>query len=206
MARLREFDTEEALEKAMNIFWEHGYLGASVETLLAGMGLSRGSLYKAFKSKKQLFLRVLERYREKHVEPAAAFLMGEDRHNEDRTGADRIDALFSSLIASINGGDRRGCLLCNTATDAAFADIDIQREANEMLDILARAFHAALLDQPSHPPDGATLEAEAYNLVLQYVGVRVLTRGGREIGWLNKGISAIRAKPPAMVPNQSRCC
>lgn len=195
MARPREFDLDEAVEKAMSVFWEHGYLGASVDTLLAGMGVSRGSLYKAFKSKKQLFLRVLALYREKHVEPAAAFLRGEDGAEDNHGGEDRIEALFASLIASANGGDRRGCLLCNTASDAAFADLEIQDVVNEMLDILARAFHAALLarrrQSPGHPRDDATIEAEAYNLVLQYVGVRILTRGGRDVAWLNQGISRV---------------
>lgn len=195
MARPREFDIDEALEKAMNIFWEHGYLGASVDILLAGMGLSRGSLYKAFKSKKQLFLRVLALYREKHVVPAAAFLTGEDGAENDHGGEDRIEALFASLITSASGGDRRGCLLCNTASDAAFADREIQGMVNEMLDTLARAFHAVLRARrrhsPGHPRDDATIEAEAYNLVLQYVGVRILTRGGRDVAWLNQGVSAI---------------
>ena len=62
MARPREFEPEEAIQKAMQVFWEHGYEGASLPDLLAGMGLTRGSLYKAFKDKKSLFLLVLDRY------------------------------------------------------------------------------------------------------------------------------------------------
>ena len=62
MARPRVFDTDVALSGAMDVFWEHGYEGASRPYLLIGMHLTRGSLYKAFNDKKSLFLTVLNRY------------------------------------------------------------------------------------------------------------------------------------------------
>jgi TetR/AcrR family transcriptional repressor of nem operon len=48
MARPREFDIDEALERAMNVFWSKGYEGASLQDLLDAMNIARGSLYKAF--------------------------------------------------------------------------------------------------------------------------------------------------------------
>ena len=54
MARPREFDTDVALSGAMDVFWEHGYEGASLPDLLIGMHLTRGSLYKAFNGEKTL--------------------------------------------------------------------------------------------------------------------------------------------------------
>ena len=62
MARPRVFDTDVALSGAMDVFWEHGYEGASRPYLLIGMHLTCGSLYKAFNDKKSLFLTVLNRY------------------------------------------------------------------------------------------------------------------------------------------------
>ena len=62
MARPRVFDTDVALSGAMDVFWEHGYEGASRPYLLIGMHLTLGSLYKAFNDKKSLFLTVLNRY------------------------------------------------------------------------------------------------------------------------------------------------
>ena len=62
MARPRVFDTDVALSGAMDVFWEHGYEGASQPYLLIGMHLTRGSLYKSFNDKKSLFLTVLNRY------------------------------------------------------------------------------------------------------------------------------------------------
>lgn len=60
--RPREFDTDEALDKAMMVFWQQGFEGASLTDLTDAMGISRPSLYAAFGNKEELFRRALERY------------------------------------------------------------------------------------------------------------------------------------------------
>jgi AcrR family transcriptional regulator len=60
--RPREFDPDEAVDRALVVFWARGYDGATLAELTAAMGLQRGSLYAAFGSKEALFGRVLERY------------------------------------------------------------------------------------------------------------------------------------------------
>ncbi|AMB87614.1 TetR family transcriptional regulator [Pseudomonas agarici] len=62
MARPREFDENEVLQAALQVFWEKGYEGTSLSDLLEAMGLTKSSLYKAFSSKEALFRRVVERY------------------------------------------------------------------------------------------------------------------------------------------------
>lgn len=52
IGRPREFELEEAARDAMNVFWDLGYEAASLPDLIAGTGLSRGSLYKAFGDKR----------------------------------------------------------------------------------------------------------------------------------------------------------
>src|ERR1700722_106063 len=60
--RPRSFDTEAAVERAMGVFWSHGYNAAALPDLLQATKLSRGSLYAAFGDKRGLFLRALDRY------------------------------------------------------------------------------------------------------------------------------------------------
>lgn len=62
MPRQREFDMEEALDAATETFWRQGYEATSVADLMDAMGLHKGSVYKAFGSKHELFVRVLQRY------------------------------------------------------------------------------------------------------------------------------------------------
>ncbi len=60
--RPREFDMEQALDRAVELFWRHGYEGTSIADLTAALGITRASLYAAFGSKEQLFRRVMDRY------------------------------------------------------------------------------------------------------------------------------------------------
>jgi TetR/AcrR family transcriptional regulator, transcriptional repressor for nem operon len=60
--RPREFDLEEALNDAIEVFRARGYHGTSVQDLTEGTGLARGSLYKAFHDKRSLFLAALDHY------------------------------------------------------------------------------------------------------------------------------------------------
>jgi AcrR family transcriptional regulator len=60
--RPRSFCTDTVLDRALTVFWQHGYEGASIADLTAAMGINTPSLYAAFGSKEGLFRAVLERY------------------------------------------------------------------------------------------------------------------------------------------------
>jgi AcrR family transcriptional regulator len=64
MGRARTFDAEEALDRAMTVFWRKGYEGTSLSDLTQAMGINRPSLYAAYGNKQELFRKVLERYGE----------------------------------------------------------------------------------------------------------------------------------------------
>lgn len=60
--RPRAFDTEKALDSALDVFWRKGYEGASLPDLTEAMGINRPSLYAAFGNKEALFRKALDRY------------------------------------------------------------------------------------------------------------------------------------------------
>jgi AcrR family transcriptional regulator len=62
MPRQRTFDTDEALEAVLRVFWSKGYEGTSYADLVAAVGVERPALYSAFGNKEAMFLRALERY------------------------------------------------------------------------------------------------------------------------------------------------
>lgn len=60
--RPRSFDLDQVLDKALEVFWQKGYEGASLPDLTQAMGINKPSLYAAFGNKEQLFLKAVERY------------------------------------------------------------------------------------------------------------------------------------------------
>jgi AcrR family transcriptional regulator len=65
LGRPREFDMASALDEAMEVFWRHGYEGATVAELTDAMGINPPSLYAAFGSKEGLLKAALDRYSQK---------------------------------------------------------------------------------------------------------------------------------------------
>ncbi|MGB3316767.1 MAG: TetR/AcrR family transcriptional regulator [Albidovulum sp.] len=173
MARPREFDEDDAIEKALGVFWALGYDGTALPDLLTGMGLTRGSVYKAFKSKKALFLTVLDRYETEAVAMAVNMLTDPAMPN----GRDRIMALFNHIALVAEAGDRRGCLLCSAAAGPAATDPEIAGAVERGLGQIRDGFEMALSasDIPGMHEAGPRADrAEA--LITFYVGMRILAR------------------------------
>ena len=114
MARLREFDTDVALDAAMQAFWLHGYEATSLADLMAATGLKKGSIYKAFKDKHSLFMLALQQY----LNQANA---SNRQHLEDAISPKAgISALLQSIISQRgNDKDRRGCFMLNSLVELA---------------------------------------------------------------------------------------
>ncbi|HEX4360978.1 MAG TPA: TetR/AcrR family transcriptional regulator [Pseudonocardia sp.] len=62
--RPRSFDVDDALDRAVEAFWRHGYEGASLQVLTGAMGINKTSMYAAFGRKEELFHRAVARYAE----------------------------------------------------------------------------------------------------------------------------------------------
>jgi AcrR family transcriptional regulator len=62
MGRPRAFNADAALDQAMEVFWRHGYEGATIVQLTEAMGINPPSLYAAFGSKEGLLKAALDRY------------------------------------------------------------------------------------------------------------------------------------------------
>lgn len=176
MARPREFDIDEALDGAMQVFWAKGYEATSLPDLLAAMGIARGSLYKAFADKRSIYLAALDRYDRTVVAEAAAMLRERGRGD----GAERIRRLFKSAADAVAlRNDRRGCLLCNAAVDQAPGDPEAAAKVLAMLKRLERAIEAALADSKAAARWPAARRAAAARVLTNaYMGLRVLARGG----------------------------
>src|SRR6267143_5467200 len=108
MARHKEFDRDETLQKAMEVFWSRGYEAASIGDLVKHMGINRQSLYDTFGDKHTLYLLALDRYRE--VEGRRMFELLEQPGSVKKT----LRQLFEGVVdGSLRDGQRRGCFMGN---------------------------------------------------------------------------------------------
>ncbi|SMD20775.1 TetR/AcrR family transcriptional regulator [Rhizobium sp. RU36D] len=115
--RPREFDLDRALDRAIVVFSERGYQGASISELKSAMGVAAGSLYKAFPDKRAIFLAALERY--KTLRDAVM----RERVEAGQTGRDKVEHLLSVYAdASLGTSGRTGCLIVASATEMALMD------------------------------------------------------------------------------------
>ncbi|MGI9350830.1 MAG: TetR/AcrR family transcriptional regulator [Rhizobiaceae bacterium] len=188
MARPREFDIEQAREDAMNVFWDGGYKGTSLPDLLDSLGLSRGSLYKAFDSKRSLFVEALLLYDKTVLQPGVALL----KDGRIISGESRIEKFFDYAVDRAEAGDRRGCLLCNAAVGAAHDDREIGTIVARMFKELTSGIEVALQDTSKFST--ATDEervAKANGITMIYVGLRVLVRSGAEITQLRNSVNGM---------------
>ncbi|MFB8280441.1 TetR/AcrR family transcriptional regulator [Nocardia colli] len=102
--RPRAFDEATILDRAVEVFWRHGYEGTSMSVLTDAMGINRPSLYATFGNKKQLFQRAFDRYRQTHVAYIGDTL-------EQSTAYAVIENFLRSGVDALTAGDHpRGCL------------------------------------------------------------------------------------------------
>lgn len=131
VGRPRTFDTDNALDKALQVFWRRGYEGASLSDLTKAMGISPPSLYAAFGNKEALFRRALDRY----AEERASF------RNEAFAASTAYGAIERLLRGTAdflaNRRNPLGCLLvqaaltCGEAADPIRRELNAQRAAGE---------------------------------------------------------------------------
>ena len=120
--RPREFDVGEALDRAVRVFCERGYHATSIGDLTEATGLASGSLYKAFKDKRGLYVAALSHYKDaRDAELRAALAPA-------RTGRARVHAaLLHYAEASHGERGRLGCLVINGASEIATFDPELAR-------------------------------------------------------------------------------
>jgi TetR/AcrR family transcriptional regulator, transcriptional repressor for nem operon len=177
MARLKEFDEERAIDKAVDCFWARGYEATSVRDLADAMGIGGTSLYNAYGDKRALFVKCLERYANRSSRERMARL--EEKH----APKEAIRAFLTEIIErSLKDRDCKGCLLVNSALDVAPHDSAIGKAIAAYLDEI-RAFFRRNIDAArltGAVPKGVDAEALSGHLLGVLMGIRALARVKQE--------------------------
>ncbi|MGC4767838.1 TetR/AcrR family transcriptional regulator [Micromonospora sp. DT44] len=153
MAGRKQFDVDEALRRAMHVFWRWGYSEASIERLTEGTGLGRGSLYGTFGDKSALFRKSLLRYAETYHPLYQQALS----HSQANPGAVVAAYLRVTLDRIADPAVPDGCLLTMSAAQLQALDAEGQAMVQAMIAGLRAMLEQALLAAGAGDQEAADL-------------------------------------------------
>lgn len=175
MARTKEFNEDQVLDKAIEIFWHKGYNGTSAQDLVTYLGLSRSSLYDTFGDKQKLFVASLKKYQKQSQDQIVALFEASENIKET------LRSIFKqAVVESLEDRITKGCFMVNTSIELAMHDPEIAKIVQNNTKTMEGIFIKALQKgqdsgQVSKKMDAKTLARFIFN---NYSGIRVLARTG----------------------------
>lgn len=192
MARPRQFDEQEAVTAATELFWRRGYHATSVRDLGDELKLTPSSLYRTFTDKHTLFLRALDHYRATESAEARRRLDASDRPVREVL-REWMLWLVTCPAADESG---RGCFVINTATELGTTDAQVQERTEAAFAVTRQALHAVLAEgrERGELSTDFDIDGAVESLFTTVLGLRVRERAGHDLGRLTTAIDlAIRA-------------
>ncbi|WP_050425530.1 TetR/AcrR family transcriptional regulator [Bradyrhizobium tropiciagri] len=171
MVGVRQFDEDEVIATALDVFWRKGLHDATMQDLAAATGVQRGSLYNAYGDKEAIFLRAFDQYAGQFLEAAGHALAHADTTIALRNFFDMI------IVNMTDGSPARGCLTTRTALDAAISSTEVRQRVRDVLGRLEQLIGRTLSAAP-----GRRRAADADRLARVIVtftrGLAVMERAG----------------------------
>lgn len=113
--RPKTFDRDQALDQALEVFWEKGYAATAIDDLTAAMAIGRQSLYDTFGDKHTLYLEALRRYTEMRLSHTRQIFEAED------SPLANLRTFFALWREEALGGTC-GCMMVNSSTEVGAVD------------------------------------------------------------------------------------
>lgn len=195
MARPRQFDEQDAVVRATELFWRRGYHSTSVRDLGEELKLTPSSLYRTFTDKHTLFLRALDHYRATESAQAERLLGADGRPIRQVLR----DWMLWLVTCPPVGEPGRGCFVVNTATELGTSDDQVRRRTEAAFEVTRQALRSLLLQGRRKGELPADLDGDAAVELLftTVLGLRVRERAGHDPARLATAIDvAIRVLGP----------
>jgi TetR/AcrR family transcriptional repressor of nem operon len=177
MARSKDFDEKEVLEKALNLFWCNGYNSTSAQEIVDCLGISRSSLYDTFGDKRTLYIKTLKQYQEGMGSSLLATIKAST--NPKVT----IKNIFQTLVnEAIVDKKSRGCFMVNASIEVAPFDEEISKIVTENMQSIEEAFYVLIKEGQN---SGVLSKANTPRAVARFLfnnifGIRVAAKSGAE--------------------------
>lgn len=174
MARKSNFDRDEKLVQAMELFWQKGYANTAISDLIDSLQINRFSLYNSFGDKQNLYYEALEKYLSSVSIPTLSSLENQDASLEELEQ-------FLMQFAQMQRLNNRGCFMQNALVEHAGTDDNVLQKGHflfdHLIEIILRAISNAQRQsklRTSHDP-----RALAQLVLTQMQGMRVLGKAKR---------------------------
>lgn len=168
------FDRNDALLKALDLFWEKGFAKTGMTELLEHMGIQRQSFYNTFGNKEEVFIEALRLYGRTNMEKIAA-IIGQDRHP--------LENIKELLAMFAESGERKkgcGCLLVNSMSEFGDSQDAVGEVLKELVygsyDIYLQAFTKAI--ENGYIPETKNPKALATAFITMLHGLTTLRKVG----------------------------
>ena len=168
MARSKEFDFEQVLDRALELFRRQGYEATSVDDLVQHLGIGRGSLYATFGSKHALYLAALDRYIEQ---------IGGGELPQGLGARETIAAIFyQQMDEALATARLGGCPLINSIAERLPQDRAVAARVQANLSQVEELFFVLLCNDASLSLSQAESRQTAQMLVNTMVGLRLTAK------------------------------
>ncbi|HFA47843.1 MAG TPA: TetR/AcrR family transcriptional regulator [Bacteroidetes bacterium] len=173
MPKTKQFDEQQILEKAMELFWKKGLHATSIQDLVNHLGISRSSIYDTFGGKKELFDKSFQLYRTANIAGIKSFLK---KQENVKTGLRKLFEM--GINESISDKEKKGCFVVNTTTELIPGDQEIQAILKKNKATFENIFYKFLLsgEQSGEIPKGKDLKTMAGLIFTFYNGIKVVAK------------------------------
>jgi len=173
MARKKEFNPQKAVHQAMEVFWQKGYDGTTLDDLCSAMNIRRGSLYGTFKDKRSLYIEAINHYVRLNYPSELAI-------SEDMSPLATLRQMFQAMVDdAVNDKQQRGCMMINTITELTNNDdpemVQIAELCNNSVAQVQQLFVDLLTEAQSQGEIAAhvNIKAKAQFLLNALMGIRI---------------------------------
>ncbi|MFE6136099.1 TetR/AcrR family transcriptional regulator [Bacillus sp. NPDC057893] len=187
MARTREFDEDQVLDAAMQLFWEKGYEATSLSDLTSRMGIQRPSIYSAFGDKKELFEAALRRYTMSRASDTRTRLQSHSSVKE------AFSIFFADVVNEEYAGDlSKGCFCINTMVELAPHDERFEILTREHQMYLAVIFQETIERgiQSGELEVNTDAKSLAQALIVALIGLTVMMKSRPQRSFVDNAIAA----------------
>lgn len=140
MGRNYEFNREETLNRAMQVFWQKGYKATSMKDLIDEMGIQPGSIYNTFGDKHSLFLEALNHYGDVVTTNTLKLL------EKEGSPLENLKSFFNEIVIRPADKKCRGCLVVNSVVELSPHDNETSNIVKKIMHKIETSFYNCLLN------------------------------------------------------------